>query len=119
MTSSESSVTTPENAFTIQGYGVATLSGISANLPCPFSLDDTLEVFSPTSSKVHIVRLKAIEYALLKTAEEQYGFVFDFDDISADEIPSGTVISRQLGVAIQQKQEANKTEVATPGKPSD
>ena len=119
MTSSESSVTTPENAFWIQGYGVATLSGISANLPCPFSLDDTLEVKSPTSSKVKIIRLKAIEYALLKTAEEQYGFVFDFDDISPEEIPAGTVISRCPGITIQPKTKANKADMTTPRKPYD
>lgn len=82
-------ITLREAAFEIAGRGTAIITGIPATVSCPFSQDQTL-VFASPHGVMSFGRVASIEYALIKTAEEQFGVMLS--GISPADAPIGTQV---------------------------
>ena len=76
-----------EDAFTIEGHGVAVLSGIQSRNPCPFAVGDLL-TFCDEHYLISTARPKAIEYAR-KDGDDEYGLIFNPDELDAGQILKG------------------------------
>ena len=90
----------PAPAFEIQGRGTVLLTGVSARGTCPLKTGDRILIRLPNGLTGRAV-VKAIEYVLLSSKEEQFGVVLSSSEIPTADIATGTQVFFEADVSFQ------------------